>query len=191
VPTHIFYKSSLASCLFAGLLELNFGQLSSHTLMLWHWAGSYLPILLHHGYSPFLLLSYLSQPEKSFHSSSVLGCISLTSSETIVDYAQLRVHSPTSLAVLVSSGAPLPQFCCGLSFVQLLLRSYRGLRFSALSSPRCFPPDSIRANLDNLQFSSTLFTSCSQSHSHLSSLSQIWSIVILMIDSQRPVGSFG
>lgn len=85
----------------------------------------------------------------------------------------------------MSSGAPLPQFYCGLSFVQLLLRSYRGLRFSVLLSPRCFPPDSIRANLD------TLFTSCSQSHPHLSSLSQIWSIMILMIDSQRPVGSFG
>jgi len=121
----------------------------------------------------------------------VLDCINLTSFEsvwveTIIDYSQLRLHSSTSLAVLMSSGAPPPQFYCGLSFVQQLLRSYRGLRFSSLLSPLCFPPDSIRANLD------TLFTSSyCQSHSHLSSLSQIWSIMILMIDSRRPVGSFG
>ena len=106
---------SIASCLFAEPLELNFGHLSSYNLTLWHWAGLHLAILLQRLYvyiirksmfvvhSPFLLLSYLSQPENSFHSSSVLDCINLTSLETIIDYSQLRGHSSTSLAVLMSS----------------------------------------------------------------------------------------
>lgn len=128
---------SIASCLFAEPLELNFGHLSPCNLALWHWAGLYLAILLYLGHSPFLLLSYLiiielSQPENSFHSSSVLDCINLTSLETIIDYSQLRWHSSTALAVLMSSGVPLPQFYCGLSSVQQLLRSYRGLWLSSL-----------------------------------------------------------
>lgn len=166
--------------------------------MLWHWVGLYLAILLHLGHSLFLLLSYLSQPENSFHSSSRSDCITttyLTSLATIIDYLQSHLHSSTSTAALMSSGAPLPQFYCGLSFVQqLLLRFYHGLLLFSLLRSLCFLLD-LRATLDGL------LPPCCQSHYHHHQLhywwflsqmqQQIWSTMILKIDLRTPVASFG